>query len=104
MKKIVLFISMILGSYFASSQIIGSGLRCFMANLNSPKVEKEMFPQRFSLQTIDGKQYISLVAKVSSDATNEEIEKVGCKVRSRSGNILSLRAEVNMLEKLVTSD
>ena len=66
---------MILGSYFASSQIIGSGLRCFMTNLNSPKVEKEMFPQRFSLQTIDGKQYISLVAKVYSDATNEEIEK-----------------------------
>lgn len=104
MKKIVLFISMILGSYFASSQIIGSGLRCFMTNLNSPKVEKEMFPQRFSLQTIDGKQYISLVAKVYSDATNEEIEKLGCKVRSRSGNILSLRAEVNMLEKLVKSD
>ena len=104
MKKVILLISMVLGGYFASSQIVGSGLRCFIANLNSPKVEKEMFPQRFSLQTIDGKQYISLVAKVSSDATNEDIEKLGCKVRSRSGNILSLRAEVNVLEKLVKSD
>lgn len=75
-----------------------------MANLNSPKVEKDLFPQRFSLQTIDGVEYISLVAKVVADTPNEEIEKMGCKVRSRSGNILSIRAEVGALEKLVKSE
>ncbi len=95
---------MVLGTYFVSSQNVGSGLRCFMANLNSPKVEKDLFPQRFSLQTIDGVEYISLVAKVVADTPNEEIEKMGCKVRSRSGNILSIRAEVGALEKLVKSE
>lgn len=104
MKKIVLLICMVLGGYFAVSQTVGSGLRCFMTNLKSPKAIQEKFPQRFSLQTIDGKQYISLVAKVVSDATNEDIEKLGCKVRSRSGNILSLRAEVESLEKIVKSE
>lgn len=84
MKKIVLLICMVLGGYFAVSQTVGSGLRCFMTNLNSQKSIQEKFPQRFSLQTIDGKEYISLVAKVVSDATNEDIEKLGCKVRSRS--------------------
>lgn len=95
---------MVLGTYFVSSQNVGSGLRCFMANLNSPKVEKDLFAQRFSLQTIDGVEYISLVAKVVADTPNEEIEKMGCKVRSRSGNILSIRAEVGALEKLVKSE
>lgn len=104
MKKVILLICMVLGGYFASSQIVGSGLRCFMTNLNSPKAEKDLFPQRFSLQTIDGKQYISLVAKVVADTPNEEIEELGCKVRSRSGNILSLRADVESLEKLVKSE
>ena len=104
MKKVILLICMVLGTYFVSSQNVGSGLRCFMANLNSPKVEKDLFPQRFSLQTIDGVEYISLVAKVVADTPNEEIEKMGCKVRSRSGNILSIRAEVGALEKLVKSE
>ncbi len=97
-------ICMLLGVVVVNAQSIGSGLRCFMSNLNSPKSEKALFPERFSLQTIDGKEYISLVARLAEGVSNEEIEEMGCKVRSRSGNIVSLRAEIGTLDKLVKSD
>lgn len=95
---------MLLGFFTINAQNVGSGLRCFMSNLDSPKSEKALFPERFSLQTIDGKEYISLVARLAEGVSNEEIEEMGCKVRSRSGNIVSLRAEVEALDKLVKSD
>ena len=104
MKKSFLMICMLLGVVVLNAQSVGSGLRCFMSNLNSPKAEQALFPERFSLQTIDGKEYISLVARLAEGVSNEEIEEMGCKVRSRSGNIVSLRAEVEALDKLVKSD
>jgi subtilisin family serine protease len=104
MKKSILMICMLLGFFTINAQNVGSGLRCFMSNLDSPKSEKALFPERFSLQTIDGKEYISLVARLAEGVSNEEIEEMGCKVRSRSGNIVSLRAEVEALDKLVKSD
>lgn len=75
-----------------------------MSNQNTPKSEQALFPERFSVQTIEGKEYISLVARLVPDVENEEIEQLGCKVRSRSGNIVSLRADVESLNKLVKSD
>ncbi|MBO7277468.1 MAG: S8 family peptidase [Bacteroidales bacterium] len=104
MKKSILMICMLLGVVVLNAQSVGSGLRCFMSNLDSPKSEKALFPERFSLQTIDGKEYISLVARLAEGVSNEDIEKMGCKVRSRSGNIVSLRAEIGTLDKLVKSD
>ncbi len=104
MKKVFLFVCMFLGAYVLNAQNVGSGLRCFMSNMNATKAEKDLFPQRFSLQTIDGVEYISLVARLVADTPNEDIEKLGCKVRSRSGNIVSLRADVRVLDKLVKSD
>lgn len=101
MKKTVLLLILIINSFVLFSQSVGSGLQCLMSNKNNAKSGVSLFADRFSFLEINGERYVSLIAKIANESTVSDLERMGCKVYSRSGDIITLRAKEETLEDLI---
>lgn len=85
------------------AQNVGVGLQSFMKRDANKKMSEEMFAQRYSLSQRNGKEYISLLAKLKEGASKEQVEKLGCRIGSQSGRIVTLKAPTENLDKVVAS-
>ena len=101
MKKTVLLLILIINSFVLFSQSVGSGLQCLMSNKNNAKSGVSLFADRFSFLEINGERYVSLIAKIANESAVSDLERMGCKVYSRSGDIITLRAKEETLEDLI---
>ena len=102
-KSISLFIMFATLSVAVNAQRIGCGLKCFAESGKDAKTTSMKFAERFSICTIQGVEYISLLAEVHQGVTESDLMKIGCKTTSRSGNIVSLKARVDCIDKIISS-
>ncbi|MBP3252988.1 MAG: S8 family peptidase [Bacteroidales bacterium] len=85
-----------------SQPITGNGFNCFAAQRSSTKSLTNSFAQRFCLYDINGKEYISLILRLkdNKEKTSEFLNKYDCFVGSKCGRIVTLRLNVNQLDKI----
>lgn len=92
-------------SGYAVSQNVGCGLRTFINSQsdNKTRVPENLFPERFSVSTIDNEAYVSLLGKLKSGVEDSDLHIEGCKFGSRSGRIVCLKVKTDCVERVIES-
>lgn len=104
MKKIGLaFLMLVLMSFNLYSQQLGCGLNAFIKGKTTVKSNLKLFPERFSITELEGKEYISLLAELKQGKDVAELQRYDCKLSSRAGNIVCIKANVEFLRELLDS-
>ncbi len=102
MKKLVLsIIFTCLTLSIAYSQQLGSGLKCFLSNNHNVKGENELFAPRFCIEKHQNKEYLSLLMRVDRDCDLKFLEKYDCIFGTKTGRVVTVKVNVNQVEKFV---